>query len=183
MKKVFLDMDGLIVDFVQYTCEFFNISNEFPVGEWDVVGIMCQRAKISQNEFWKRLDVEFWSFQPWMHDGLRIMAHLKQEIGIHNVCILSSPANSDSAAGKIAWIKRELPDMYKMGNFCLNRNKGFLAHPEKLLIDDGDHNIEAYTEHGGTCLLYPRKWNKRHPDAHRSLECFKDEFSSWIKTA
>ena len=40
--------------------------------------------------------------------------------------------------------------------------KHFCARPDALLIDDSDHNVEAFLAHGGQAILVPRPWNPLH---------------------
>ena len=42
------------------------------------------------------------------------------------------------------------------------RRKHFCARPDALLIDDGDHNVEAFRANGGQTILVPRPWNSLH---------------------
>jgi len=157
----FVDMDGVIVDFHNYFQAWFNnpAHVEFIPGDWGTTDRYCEATGISKSHFWSTLKSDFWASMPWTPDGLAILMVCESVFGPENVCILSSPANEESAHGKICWFKRQLPNYLKEGRVYLGRDKRFVAAPLSVLIDDGDHNIDRYRQWGGLGLLVPRFWN------------------------
>ena len=56
------------------------------------------------------------------------------------------------------WIKNHLPnDAQKKYN--LTPCKSDSARRDRLLIDDGEHNVAAYLDAGGPACLFPATWN------------------------
>jgi len=170
MKKVYLDLDGVLCDFESESLEFCGVLKasvpQIP-GNWNTVTPMCQVIGVSEREFWENLTVEFWS-QMRKTDECDMILHALEAQFQDNICILSSPANEKSAHGKILWIKEHLPKYWKSGRFCLNRDKSFLAAPDKILIDDSDKNVQKFRAAGGLGVLYPRYWNSHHAIAKSS---------------
>lgn len=41
-------------------------------------------------------------------------------------------------------------------------HKDLYAKPGQILIDDADHNVEAFRSADGEAILVPRPWNKGH---------------------
>lgn len=183
-KKIYVDLDGVLSDFMGAIKEFYAIHDfTFPNGEWNWVPELCKQRNMSQNDFWENLTHQFWAQMPWTSDGREIINHLASKVGFKNICVLSSPANAISAYGKMTWIKREVPELHKLGNFCLNRNKGFIAHHNTILVDDGDHNITLFEKAGGKGLLYPRQWNSdwHLAETEIAFDTFTERFDALLE--
>lgn len=158
--KILLDMDGVIVDLHRGICERFNIDTTlFPKPlPWNWV---VDFLKMDPNIFWGQLDAAFWTDLHWTPEGKEILARLIAKYGLHNICISSSPGNpkydnwETIAAGKRRWLQKHLPGVASM----LGQEKYFFAHPESILIDDHDDNVNAFRYHGGRAVLVPRLWN------------------------
>ena len=160
--KFFLDMDGVIVGFLEGCAELFNspldIHKDWPKGCWGDDKIMEKFFGCSGNEFWNQLRTDyFWANLPWSFDGLEIISILYQ----HKPIILTSPING-GADGKISWIKNQLPDYHKDGRYMIGSGKHYIATNNYVLIDDHDDNIQAWEKAGGVGILYPRPWNSLH---------------------
>ena len=164
IEKVFIDLDGVLTDFMTAAHEFHNIPysyDEYPykVNERDC--LPPDTSDLSTREFWERLDYGFWANLPWTEDGKAILGTIEAFVPKSKICILTSPPmNAEAVAGKVDWIKKNLPQ-YKR-QFLVGPRKDFCASPDALLIDDANHNIDAFTKAGGAGFLVPRKWNRRH---------------------
>ncbi len=180
MKKIFLDCDGVLTSFMGDIMKHYNIPNnfEFPKGCWDTVPMMTQYLKISGNQFWN-LPITFWSEMSKMPEADNLLDFL--ETLPNEVCLLSSPANAISAHGKILWIQKYLPEYWKRGDFCLNRNKTFLSHSGSILIDDYDKNVDTFNQHGGYGILFPRSWNRRWREAEKPDEAYRTVLEELVK--
>lgn len=174
--KVYIDMDGVLTDFHGAMEKFFNIKPGeivYELGNWDTCDKAAKYLGLSGNQFWGDFTIDFWSGMGWTIDGKMILETLINSFGEENCIIMSSPANAISAHGKIEWLQRCLPKFYKDGRFALARAKHMFAHPDALLIDDGDHNHYKFIAHKGQSILYPRYWNKNHPLRDASLNYLK----------
>jgi len=169
MKQVdiiYLDIDG-VLNTMPYDA-LFNVLGcnglVYPnSGEYDIVKICNKYLKtpISSEEFWSKLDREFWAnIHPspeceWLPDLCG------QVVGRKNVFLLSSPIdNPDCIAGKLEWIYKNLPTWLHR-QFIFTHHKWVCAKPDTLLIDDYDMNIQKFVAYGGQTILVPRPWNSQ----------------------
>ncbi len=158
--KVFLDMDGVLVDFRRGVCEAFD--RDDPSTNWKFwenwEGISSKNVDAICNQ-------EFWRTLPWTEDGQRMLYGWVNIMGMFDdITILTTPMpNPDSWTGKYLWIRENMPEKFLKNTIMLQGSKAQLAGPGTLLIDDKDQNIEEFRAAGGQGILVPRPWNK---DAH-----------------
>lgn len=165
---VFLDMDGVLVNFVEGIRTALGkpwpYTNLEAMGEWGLGKLWG----ISDREFWAPCDSsEFWSELDWMPDGVEILHAV--EAFSNEVYLLTSPSLSpESYRGKAQWIARHIP-AYRTRTL-MGSCKHLLAGPDRLLIDDCDANIDKFSAAGGMTLTVPRPWNEQWHMADRSAE-------------
>jgi 5'(3')-deoxyribonucleotidase len=172
--KCLLDMDGVLVNFVQGISDALGRENPYlkrplgaAAGEWD----MPKLWGIPEAAFWVPcMDPEFWANLNWMPDGRRILELVEWTFGKENVCLLTSPGSAFDPAciGKVAWIKQHMPDY--MHRVLFGSAKHFCAHAGSVLIDDRDKNIADFCKAGGRALLVPRPWNMGHSLGHSAVD-------------
>jgi 5'(3')-deoxyribonucleotidase len=159
-KQLFLDMDGVIVDFDGGVRKRYGV-DWYPT-EW---AIPYKEFGTDFKTFWSNLDTaSFWNKLDWMPDGKRIQTIVEPMRPI----ILTAAVMPFAAAGKQMWLKREYPDIYKDKRFIIaggHETKAAVAGPGKILIDDKNENIDEWEKNGGMGILYPRPWNRNadHP--------------------
>lgn len=161
---MFLDMDGVLVDFVSSACRVHGKKNPYIDGSnvWE----MWKLFGMSIEEFMAPMGTSFWANLNWMPDGRKILEMIEQKYGQENICLLSNGA--DYAEGKLLWINKHLPK-YK---------KQYLFGPTKwsvrgILIDDYDLNISM---HKHPACLVPRPWNSlSHINTIDHIERFLNE--------
>ena len=139
--KIYLDMDGVLTDFV----ESFRRIDGRPTTEVEKEG---------NPAFWKHVEkggLKFWSEMPWVKGSKKLWNYVKDK----DVSILSSPARRlpDSPKGKQIWIGRELNPT---PNLILKRarDKYEYASSNSILIDDFKKNIDAWNRAGGIGILF-----------------------------
>lgn len=169
MQFCFLDMDGLLVDFVQGMCEIHNRPSPYlDKSNWGKFDDIADLMGMSRTEFWAIAEEEFWANLPWTVEGKDIYALAAGLFPLEQLTILSSPSwNLGSLPGKIRWLREHIPDLSR--RFIFAPNKYYIAGPGKLLIDDNDINCEMWEKAGGTAFLYPRPWNSRSHEADSGL--------------
>ncbi len=160
--RAFIDMDGVIADFHEGVIQRFGVDRmrfigcELPL-PWDWV---WSYLGIKEPDFWRQIDESFWSELPKTAEADEVMSLVEARFG-DQVYILSNPGPNPSAvAGKMRWIRRYYPQYEK--RVLLGAPKHACAAEGRLLIDDAEHNIDAFVEHGGHGLLVPRMWNRYH---------------------
>ena len=154
----FVDLDGVLVDFNKGVLRAFDCEDlEWPAGVRDVHKVLG----ISKNQFWSRLNEDFWANLPMMDDAREILSLVEAKFGRMNVCILSSPSMDPRClSGKAKWLQKNLRSYLK--SYLLGPSKYYCAHENSLLIDDAEKNVESYWANGGKAILMPRRWNRLH---------------------
>lgn len=157
--KCFLDMDGVLCDFVLAACQLHGADDPYKhdrnLGVWGFDKLIG----VDTEAFWKPLGYEFWSTLPWMHDAGYILRLVERTFGKENVCLLTSPCDTAGCVeGKREWVKQNMPDYSR--RLLIGSAKEFCAGPNRVLIDDYDHNVKVFRAAGGEAVLVPRKWNQ-----------------------
>lgn len=172
----YLDMDGVVVDFMTGALESCGKSLPFKDVRWDFM-FQIGFTKDTLHEFWQRCDRRFWTGLPWMDDGRCILDAVLDLFG-EDVCFVSSPCDTEGCAdGKLDWVSREVPILRR--KTFLGSAKYLLAAANKVLIDDHDDNVDRFVAHGGHAVLIPRPWNRRRDEidglGRFSIESFRRE--------
>lgn len=149
--KIYVDMDGVIVD--------------FDGGYEKLTGITTKEAdKKGPEFFWKPISkagAKWWITLKWMPDGKQLWDYVKK----YNPELLSAPSREEaSRLGKRVWVKRELPGV-KLILRSADKKQEF-ASPNSILIDDREKNIEQWKNAGGIGIL--------HTDAASTIKQLKD---------
>ena len=177
LVKIFLDMDGVIADFVLAVSLVHNRPNPYQSEFGDALGKfdMHEIWKMSPREFWAPLQgTGFWSKMPKTQDADEIFAVLERFVSPLDVCILTSPnADPYCATGKFMWVKEHYPKFSR--RVIITAAKHFIAHDRAILIDDKEGNCEDFERDGGRAILLPRPWNRRHSLSLDSVKVLEDE--------
>jgi len=155
---VFLDMDGVLVDFVGAVASLFGC----PRSEVESSGDRAyEAAGVTKQEFWGVIDAagpEWWEFiEPYPWTGRLIEACSRAG----QVYVASSPPKKcfGAGSGKMAWLSRFAPQVYKDRKFFLGTDKYLLAAPGRVLVDDDPEKCAAFAAAGGQTALFPQPWN------------------------
>jgi 5'(3')-deoxyribonucleotidase len=157
--RCFIDMDGVLVDFVGGALRAHNRQMEnWPPGEFDMPKVLKMRCQ----DFWAPLTgAKFWAELKPTPEAHELIALLEARFSSRELCILSSPTTDPQClAGKLQWLCRRLPGYER--RYLLGPEKHYCASPDCLLIDDADHNVDRFREAGGCAILFPRPWNRLH---------------------
>jgi len=174
LMQLFLDLDGVLVDFVGGCCRLFGKSlNPYPPGLFYIY----EAWEMAPSDFYgelARAGSQFWADLDWLPDGPEVLARVNrhvQDLGHEPVRFLSSPTlDPASWAGKAKWVERHLQD--GISRLTLTHDKAELSGPGKVLIDDQPKNVAGWIARHpmhayGLCL--PRPWNPHHSRASRAL--------------
>jgi len=178
--KVFLDMDGVIVDFLKGLHKSLDAPYSYKdylyeKGKWnmltDIRGFNDIPVTFEQyngcctDVFWRNLE--------WIHDGHFILNAVTEKFGANNIYLLTTPMpNLGSWTGKARWVNKNLP-YYSKRLIISTASKSLLAGSDTLLIDDKDENVDEFRAAGGRAILVPRPWNKLNSWADVSLQQVK----------
>jgi cytidyltransferase-like protein len=149
--KIYVDMDGVLVD--------------FDGGYEKLTGMTTREADGKGPEFfWKPISkagAKWWITLKWMPDGKQLWDYVKK----YNPELLSAPSREEaSRMGKRVWVKRELPGV-KLILRSADKKQEF-ASSNSILIDDREKNIEQWRNAGGVGIL--------HTDAASTIKKLKE---------
>ncbi len=174
--KIYLDMDGCIVNFNKGLHRALGLPfsyDEWPYtpGLWDYFD---EVPGVSRDEINGVCDEDFWSNLDWEGDGGDILDLLEEKFGAENIYLLTCPMpNSNSWTGKYQWVVDHLPEGYEKRLIITRVPKWEFAGPDTILFDDNDENVNKFFEHGGEAVLIPRPWNSDYPLSDYTVETFK----------
>lgn len=153
IKHIFLDMDGVIVDFVSGVYKEFGIDiHSRPPTSWSIENDIG----VTERQMWSKIDgnVKFWhslKFYEWFYDIIDVVSEYEWSIA-------SKPSGSSaSAEGKVYWLQSMFGVEFR--DYHLTPNKKWLAASDRILIDDNDKNCNDWIEAGGYAILFPQPWN------------------------
>ena len=156
IKTIFLDLDGVIVDFHRAVLERHGIKEVSNPHEWDF--LYRKDFGMSCDDFWNDKDDLFWSELEFTKEAVDIFHCLDERDLMDRVCLLSQP-QTHAFQGKVDWIRRNLNLMFTQKQFLLGLTKHWCAHPKALLIDDNEIHCSDFLDAGGNAFLVPRPWN------------------------
>jgi 5'(3')-deoxyribonucleotidase/ribosomal protein L37E len=153
---ILLDLDGVMTQFSEGVAKLFNIPTEVMIENWPGGWFAIEEAiGISTDEMWEMIKAEgerFWANleeTPWARE----LYEKCQELA--PVFFLTAPSRDPySLAGKMQWIYKFTGDN-GFGNCMLGRPKFLCANTRTILIDDADHNVNAFRASGGRSILLP----------------------------
>lgn len=156
--SLFLDMDGVLVDF---DGGFIKLSNGMkPRDMANNYG-----EKILRDKFISA-GIEFWANLNWINGGKELWNASKELF--ERVYILSSSGTVDSERGKVVregkilWLKKNMPDMPEQNIFVVNGKhmKKTKASKDGILVDDVSITIKEWNAAGGYGILHNSKYYK-----------------------
>lgn len=181
--SIFLDMDGVICDFISTACRVVG-ADQKQVTSYDIP----TGFGMTDSDFWQMIDdhgESFWS-------GLPAYSYLQGLVDLISQYdsqwhIASTPSiYHRSSSGKVKWLQKHLGISFR--RYVLTPNKELLARPGAVLIDDNSHTIDKFNqsmkksfgiekEHG---ILFPQQWNHLGrmddplPYIRGKLKCLRD---------
>ena len=175
--KIYLDMDGVIANFVSGAFSLFNKQykeREYQRGTW----AMWDELGVTEEEFYHRLSqqgVPFWEHLPvfpWAHDL------------VYRLCEVSTPIicthptkDPECYAGKRRWLMKHIH--FHNLEVITMKDKYELARAGTMLIDDNGGNCRKFTQRGGVSIIFPQPWNNYadlpDPDRVNRVEYILDE--------
>jgi 5'(3')-deoxyribonucleotidase len=177
IRRILLDMDEVLTDFVGAACELWGASYgevlpHWPPAQWDMVspvdaairskGIRDPESpELTFEEFWKPINENeaFWAGMrktPWCDAVITLV-----RMFCDDVHVISAPSLCISShTGKIKWLRRMFGQDFS--NFALTPYKELFVSEGVVLIDDRDLNCERFRKHGGTSIVFPTHHNRMH---------------------
>jgi hypothetical protein len=140
LPDIYLDMDGVLVDF------------ETPTEK--IIGKSLSNNSITDND-WKIISSKpnFWSDLPWMHDG-KILWDFVKHFSPHILSAYPPNDKENAIRGKRKWIIKNLHyplhdvhlvERHEKQQYAMNPKTG----KPNILIDDYQKNIDEWRKAGG----------------------------------
>lgn len=146
--KIYLDMDGTLVDFVSQVnkCGFWRKDKENKV-DW-------KKVKVKGPRFWSEMD--------WMPGAEFFFKELLtyEKDGYFEIYILSSIDFQQGIDGKIQWIKEHTDFSLDKVIFVTEpEDKEQYAASDAFLIDDRKKSLDPFAAAGGNPIEFSGDWN------------------------
>lgn len=162
MTLVYLDVDGVLADFIGQCERYFDRRLEDGKrADW----YFYRAWGMTDASFWKEVEnfgFSFWAEMPVLESGramLKVLNSFGRQI---DVCLLTAVAPIPSAmAGRMSWVRRNFPQFVQRMIVCPTKLKTRLAAPGRVLIDDCQDTVENWKLLGGKALLWPGPANAR----------------------
>ena len=158
VEKLILDCDGIISSFHEDCYKIHKpngvIEEDWTPNEHNFESVLG----LSKEGCFERLTIGWWNDMgrtPWF-DELMLLLKPFKDAGKLAICTAYIEQDHRSLGGKVDWLKKHVPDI----PFFLGKDKHFLANPTSILIDDSNHNSDAFENAGGRVILFPRHWNR-----------------------
>ena len=158
-KIVFVDLDGVLCDFVGGVLKLHGLEMPNFNGAYDISDVLG----MSVNKFWGAINEkdDFWATLEKTADSDEILQILEKSFGTSNIFFLSSPQNNSACyKGKIEWVIKNY-SAYKK-RLILTGHKHLLASKGRYLVDDSEVNCAKFSSRGGKSFLYGRAWNRSY---------------------
>lgn len=186
MKTVYLDMDGVIADFLYQLLWEHNREDlitryeegTFP-NDWDLEGELGTEEQLYSVV--RKLGRSFWINippYPWMTKLLNCVNNFCK---IHkaNWYICTTPYyQSDCYKGKVDWLHANLGQQFS--NIIMIRDKYLLANKNSFLIDDSEKNYDNFIKNGGNAFLFPQQWNRAREQKSDTFNILNHCLSSFL---
>lgn len=165
---IFLDMDGVLCNFVQASLDVHNRTEKHDeIDTWSYF----EKWGMTVEQFWRKCSgVQFWERlkeYPWAEDLVCTASHLAEH---YFLTAPTSTRRGECIIGKEKWL---LADAFRM---IPTEHKHLLAAPGRVLVDDSEKNIEQWIKHGGSGLGLKQPWNKFVLDGWQVIEKLREFF-------
>lgn len=157
IRKVFCDLDGVILDYVRAYIKWthpYHTESQIEhlynqVVEWD--GLL-KVTKTTMDDLKNiQLNTNFVKTVQRYSYADTYVEMLKETYGVENIAFLTAVTHQE----REYLIEKWYPDIPLFSG----HRKYFLTEPDYLLIDDSPINCEGWINAGGKAFLYPQPWN------------------------
>lgn len=170
IQRILLDIDDVCNKCTPYVLRWLGVPFDYPNfytkyptrNGYDIVKTANELIGYERwdvKSFWSMVPRMFWATCPVSDEFEWLLQLCVDLVGRDNVVFLTGPTKDpDCLSGKLEWIHKYAPD-FMHRQYLIGARKQFCAHPQALLIDDSDANIDTFREWGGNGILVPRPWN------------------------
>ena len=156
-KKILIDTDGILRDFIGGLEKHKNIIFDFSSGKnvQSQLG-MLHDAFVNDLDDWR-----FWKgLKPTQEAGNILRTIKKYFPSQKKIFIVSSSYQTPNIlAGCQLWYEKWLPNLVRRNKIIYIKNKYLLANKDTILLDDHTNACKDFSNHGGWAILFSRPWN------------------------
>jgi len=144
--KIFLDMDGVIVNFIEAVHKLFGLTD---FRDWEAMG---KEKYVDINKTGEK----WWSQMKWLSDGKKLWNYIKdQDVTILSATPRDKVSRAISKEGKKKWLSKNIGSSYSNSALIVTAvDKQNYAAENHILIDDSPRNIRQWKSKGGIGILH-----------------------------
>jgi len=189
IKTIYIDMDGVLADFVGGCETKFDRLSPYVEKCADFekylggMGGIPHAWGMTMDDLWRPIerDPTFWSGLALLPGAIQIYQTAVSLVGQDNVHILSSHGGLRKCIdGKMDWLEKYFPFIHLSHNYHFAVKKWHFAAHDRLLVDDQDNNVDPFRQKGGQTILVPRAWNSRYKERHVSVPTTVNEMRAYF---
>lgn len=178
-KRVFFDLDGVLVDFIQGVHKAFaRPYHPADVTDW----FWYKQWGLTTEEVAERCTIDFWKNLKWMPDGRTILHTILQSCPAKDVFLTSVPMdNIESYAGKMIWVDNNMGHSWLDRLFITKSSKAMFAqNRDCLLVDDNEKNCLEFEQAGGSSILVPLYHNRLRSFCSQRIQIVQQGLENWF---
>ena len=162
-KILYLDLDGVFVNFIDGWMDHYVIMDRKPVAKWN----FGEDYGLNRVDFYKSitsLPISFWSnLKPatWSTELFRSLKEKMDDFGVEKIMFLSHSVSESCRIGKQLWVNKHFPELGEsLITVSDSKLKSRFANENCTLIDDKFQNCVDFSRAGGKSWLFARPWNR-----------------------
>jgi beta-phosphoglucomutase-like phosphatase (HAD superfamily) len=155
--EVFVDLDGVLVDFVKGTVNMFDVV--LPDEDIEISQIKFETDPVYQTKMWdacwhfqENLGGELWYESPMMEDAKELWTYL--EPYVPQILSATGPPKYKAEGQKRRWVAEQLGEHVIVNLTRKAAEKSQHAAPHRILIDDKPKAINPWVEKGGIGIVH-----------------------------
>ena len=162
-KILYVDLDGVLVNFIDGWMDHYFIMNRKPVTKWN----FGEDYGLNRKDFYRSitsLPISFWSNlspTPWATELMKVLVEELKPFEADKIMFLSHAVSEDCRVGKQLWVNKHFPNL---GDSLItvsdSKLKSRFANQHSVLIDDKFENCVDFAKNGGRSWLFARPWNR-----------------------
>lgn len=160
MKRLFLDLDGVVVDLLTAICNS-GIGKKFGLTPELATPELSDFFGMTRDDFWRQFNsIDFWENLPKYSWSDQLVEFCYKNFDLY---ILTSPSwtATDCASGKLLWLKNNYPKLADEKRMILSNKKHIFANKNSILLDDTANKCELFADNGGLAILFPQIYNQK----------------------
>jgi len=154
--KVFVDLDGVLADFVAATnmamSKVYDEDHQHDEDQYNADSKYRSRMWKGLRDYQKVHGGQFWLDMPLMKDAKQLWDYVRR----YPVEILSATGNPEYGAAeqKHKWVADKIDPNVKVNLTRKSSEKAQMAAPNHILIDDKSKSIDPWVQAGGIGILH-----------------------------